>query len=93
MRSSGSEPRLSPRSRTARGARWTGVALLVVSLHSCQRTGSAFDSKRAFATLERQCAFGARVPGTAAHDSCFAYLVGQLRAFASVVEVDTFSYD
>jgi len=43
--------------------------------------------------LMRQCAFGPRVPGTAAHDSCFAYIVGRLRAFAPVVEADTFSYD
>lgn len=43
--------------------------------------------------LTRQCAFGPRVPGTAAHDSCFAYIVGRLRALAPVVEADTFSYD
>jgi glutaminyl-peptide cyclotransferase len=43
--------------------------------------------------LERQCAFGPRVPGTAAHDSCFAWLASRFRAYASVIEVDTFSYD
>jgi glutaminyl-peptide cyclotransferase len=44
--------------------------------------------------ITRQCAFGPRVPGTAAHDSCFAFLVGELRASASgAVETDTFSYD
>ncbi|HYQ96684.1 MAG TPA: M28 family peptidase [Candidatus Eisenbacteria bacterium] len=43
--------------------------------------------------LERQCAFGPRVPGSAAHDSCFAWLVGRFRALAPVVETDTFTYD
>ncbi len=43
--------------------------------------------------LERQCAFGPRVPGSAAHDSCFAWIVGQFRALAPVVETDTFTYD
>jgi Zn-dependent M28 family amino/carboxypeptidase len=43
--------------------------------------------------LERQCAFGPRVPGTAAHDSCFSFLVSRFRALASVVETDTFTYD
>lgn len=43
--------------------------------------------------IERQCAFGPRVPGTAAHDSCFAWLTGRFRELASEVQVDTFSYD
>ena len=62
---------------------------------SCQsRPAIAFDGKRAYAILERQCAFGPRYPGGDAHDSCFAYLVATLKASrAKVVEVDTFSYD
>lgn len=43
--------------------------------------------------LERQCAFGPRVPGTDAHDSCFAFLVSRLRSLAPVVVCDTFDYD
>ena len=43
--------------------------------------------------LERQCEFGPRVPGTAAHDSCFAWLATRFRAMAPVVETDTFTYD
>jgi hypothetical protein len=65
----------------------------VLGLGSCSRPASAFDGKRAFAVLERQCAFGPRYPGSEAHDSCFAYLVSTLRSYAPVVEVDTFSYD
>jgi glutaminyl-peptide cyclotransferase len=67
----------------------------VVGLGSCSRPASAvaFDGKRAFSVLERQCAFGPRYPGSEAHDSCFAYLVSTLRSYAPVVEVDTFTYD
>ncbi len=43
--------------------------------------------------LERQCDFGARVPGSAAHDSCFSWLVSRFRELAPEVEVDTFFYD
>jgi hypothetical protein len=69
------------------------MTLLV--LGSCSRSASAvaFDGKRAFSVLERQCAFGPRNPGSAAHDSCFAYLVSTLKSYAPVVECDTFYYD
>jgi Zn-dependent M28 family amino/carboxypeptidase len=43
--------------------------------------------------LERQCAFGPRVPGSAAHDSCFSWLTSRFRAMAPVVQVDSFTYD
>ena len=33
------------------------------------------------------------MPGSAAHDSCFAFLVSRLRSLAPVVECDTFDYD
>ena len=65
----------------------------MLGLGSCSRPAIAFDGKRAFAVLERQCAFGPRYPGSEAHDSCFAYLVSTLRSYAPVVEVDTFAYD
>ena len=69
------------------------MALAFLALHSCRQPADAFDSKRAFAMLERQCAFGPRVPGSPAHDSCFAFLANQLRTLAPVVETDTFTYD
>jgi Zn-dependent M28 family amino/carboxypeptidase len=42
--------------------------------------------------VERQVAFGARAPGTYGHDACFAFLDSTLRAYAPIVEADTFSY-
>ena len=72
------------------------LAFLALGPGSCARPGpaaAAFDAKRAYELLVRQCAFGPRPPGTAAHDSCLAFLVATLREYAPVVEVDTFSYD
>jgi hypothetical protein len=57
---------------------------------SCGTKAEAFDGKRAYEMLKRQCAFGPRTPGTAAHDSCFTFLVSEFRKYAGVVETDTF---
>jgi glutaminyl-peptide cyclotransferase len=68
------------------------LALLVVG--SCSRPAQAgFDGKRAYEWIVRQCDFGPRTPGTAAHDSCFALLVDTFRQYTASVETDTFSYD
>ena len=71
------------------------AVLLALFFPSCrhQAAAAAFDGKRAFTMLERQCAFGPRVPGTTAHDSCFTWIVGRFRAMAPIVETDTFTYD
>jgi hypothetical protein len=76
--------------------RLAGVPLcffLLLSCTSCSRASAAFDGNRALALVSSQTAFGPRVPGTAAHDSCFAWIVDQLHGLTSVVETDTFSYD
>ncbi len=65
----------------------------LAGLNSCGRPAAAFEGKRAFEWLTRQCDFGPRAPGTAAHDSCFAFLVASLKEFAAGVETDTFFYD
>lgn len=61
---------------------------------SCARTPKAvaFDGNRAYEWVKRQVAFGPRTPGTAAHDSCFAFLAEALRKNADVVETDSFNY-
>ncbi len=72
------------------------LVLLALGPGSCGRpapAAAAFDGKRAYDLLVRQCAFGPRAPGTAAHDSCLAFLVATMRQYAPVVQVDTFSYD
>ncbi|MDM7926163.1 MAG: M28 family peptidase [bacterium] len=46
----------------------------------------AFSGAKAFALLERQCAFGPRVPGTPGHAKCLEFMTAELKACgASVV--------
>ncbi len=46
----------------------------------------AFSGAKAFALLEKQCAFGPRVPGTAGHAKCLEFMTAELKACgASVV--------
>jgi hypothetical protein len=58
-----------------------------ISLHT-----PPFDGQNAFALLERQCAFGPREPGTAAHDSCLKFLESELRKSAANVVRQTFAH-
>ncbi|NPV48281.1 MAG: M20/M25/M40 family metallo-hydrolase [Armatimonadetes bacterium] len=61
------------------------LLILVTGCTSCGGGGSAsppvtapeFNRDRAFADLEQQCAFGARVPGSQAHEDCLAWLQQQ----------------
>ena len=70
------------------------LLLLAAGPPSCHRPAqAAFEGRRAYDWILRQCAFGPRAPGTASHDSCFAFLVERLREHAPVVETDTFTYD
>ncbi len=85
-----------PWSLFARRAPLFALLLVAAGAGSCTRPGpaaAAFEGKRAYDWLVRQCEFGPRTPGTAAHDSCFAFLVSTLRQYAPVVEADTFHYD
>lgn len=52
----------------------------------------AFDGDRAFALLQRQCDFGPRVPGTAAHAETRAFLVAELQKFADNVVEQSFEH-
>ena len=47
----------------------------------------AFSSDSAYAYIERQMAFGPRVPNSAAHTQCAVWLIEQLRAFGAEVEL------
>lgn len=47
----------------------------------------AFDANRAYAFIEKQLAFGPRVPETPAHDSCAAWLSEQFTTFGTKVFV------
>jgi glutaminyl-peptide cyclotransferase len=51
-----------------------------------------FDADSAWVRLERQLAFGPRVPGSAAHRACADWLAGELERAGGRVERDAFTY-
>lgn len=50
-------------------------------------TRPAFSSDSAYAYIDRQMAFGPRVPNSASHMQCAVWLIEQLRAFGAEVEL------
>lgn len=71
----------------------SGCTLLVLlSILSCESANiPGFDSTRAFTYLEKQVAFGPRVPGTEAHEKTRDWLAQQLRAHTSHVALQHFT--
>ena len=68
------------------------VLLSLVLLTACGKkqaviTRPAFSADSAYAYIERQMAFGPRVPNGAAHMQCAVWLIEQLRAFGAEVEL------
>ena len=66
--------------------------VILVLLVSCNKKPvvierPAFSSDSAYAYIERQMAFGPRVPNSAAHTQCAVWLIEQLRAFGAEVEL------
>ena len=53
---------------------------------------SAFDGDRAFAMLQAQCDMGVRPPGSAAHETCKAYILKQLTPNVDKVDTQTFTF-
>jgi len=56
------------------------------------RRGPPFDAARAYALLQRQVAFGPRVPGTPGHAAQLAWMTDTLRALADTVAVQRFTH-
>ncbi len=52
----------------------------------------AFDGGRAYALLQQQCAFGPRVPGSAAHQQTAAFLIAELQKYADNVVTQSFEH-
>ncbi|MCC8172453.1 MAG: M28 family peptidase [Parabacteroides sp.] len=73
----------------------------MVSLLGCKQPGNttagdvqekvtaapAFNADSAYACIEKQVAFGPRVPNTEAHRACAAYLASELKRFGAEVKV------
>ena len=61
--------------------------LALVSCNAKARPSREFDGATAFGYLERQLAFGPRIPGTSGHRQAGDWLLGELRARADTVMV------
>ena len=72
----------------------TGIAILLVALFLWQFWASApvFDGENAFRHIEKQCAFGARVPGSSAHQQCGDFLVDEFGKYADRVQQQPFTH-
>ena len=69
-----------------------GCLVLLASLVSCNKKPAAvqrpaFSADSAYTCIERQMAFGPRVPNSAAHTQCAVWLIEQLRACGAQVEL------
>ena len=66
-----------------------GIACLLSACGKKQAvaTRPAFSSDSAYAYIERQMAFGPRVPNSNAHMQCAVWLIEQLKAFGAEVEL------
>lgn len=68
------------------------IFISVLALISCTKKTAvvqrpSFSSDSAYAYIERQMAFGPRVPNSAAHTQCAVWLIEQLRACGAEVEL------
>ncbi len=69
-----------------------GILGVLGILVSCSKKAAvierpAFNSDSAYVYIERQMAFGPRVPNSEAHTQCVVWLIEQLRAFGAEVEL------
>jgi len=53
---------------------------------------AAFDAEAAFGSLEEQCAFGPRIPGSPGHEACKWWLVQELGRYCDELTLDAFDY-
>jgi glutaminyl-peptide cyclotransferase len=67
------------------------IALLLAAALSGGCSRARFDGERAFELLERQCEFGPRPPGSAAHEQTLQWMVETLQASADRVALQRFT--
>ena len=62
------------------------------SVSTAHQANATFDAQRAFAALEKQCEFGPRPPGSAAHRETQNYLFAELQKYANSVALQPHVY-
>ncbi len=68
----------------------SAVILSLLFSNSLTATVPAFRKTDAFALLEKQCAFGPRVPGTKAHQKCLDFLAAEFKKQTPRVTLQSF---
>jgi len=68
------------------------ILIMITNINCSGKEIPRFDSEVAFKYLEKQCDFGARVPGSEAHLRCGDYLYSELNKYADRVIKQQFSY-
>ena len=64
-----------------------------VRVSTARAASAAFDAQRAFAILKKQCEFGPRPPGSAAHNKTRDYLLAELQKYADSVAFQPHQYE
>jgi len=76
--------------------KYTNIPLLIIIIFcvlvGCTTEAPEFDSVRAFGYIEKQVAFGPRVPGTLAWDSCRTWMVEQLSSTGLEIDSQVFDF-
>lgn len=82
---------MSPVRRAAAAVQLVALLAVWAACQAKSRGPREFDGATAFGYLQTQVAFGPRIPNTAPHDSCGAWLLAQLRRSADTVVVQDFT--
>ncbi len=67
--------------------------LFQISAQPSPKILSLYNANAAMALIKKQCAFGARVPGTTAHKQTKTFLENELKKYADVVTTENFGGD
>lgn len=71
--------------------KWSAILFVVLAALSCAQEGRpAFDANRVINHVDVQCAFGPRLPGSAARDSVATYIARTARTSGATVSVQSF---
>lgn len=68
------------------------LVLFPAIILNCSKSIPQFDNDKAYAYILEQCAFGARVPNSKAHDKCEEYLYDKLLEYTDVVKKQKFTH-
>ena len=80
------------KSRSERARAWAFALILPLFFVGSPVHGQTFDAMRAFAALEKQVAFGPRVPNTEGHPVCRDWLLAELKKSSKDVQRQDFLY-